>query len=175
MMPNGIETLLRWISKAYIDDKNGVVKIRLDEDMKPYLLQLKENFTVYEIIYTLHFKSKYTIRLYELIKSIHYHELESYSRTYPLEELKRLLGAESYNLYKNFKARILKPAVKEINDYSDKILDFTENKKGKGVASITFTIGSKEVEERMKIRSQIQDELGGNQISVWEYIENDGK
>ena len=54
------ETLLRWVEKPYINKNSGTIKIRLDEDMKPYLLQLKKNFTQYELIYTLQFKSKYT-------------------------------------------------------------------------------------------------------------------
>ena len=44
------ETLLRWIEKPYVNKKSGTIKIRLDEDMKPFLLQLKENFTQYELL-----------------------------------------------------------------------------------------------------------------------------
>lgn len=172
-LPNGKDATIRWIEKAYIDSKRGMIEIRLDEDMKPFLLQLKDNFTAYEIIYTLHFKSKYTIRLYELIKSIHFHELRQYERTFQIDELKRMLGAETYTLYKNFKLRVLTPSVNEINEYSDKTLSFIENKKGNKVVSITFTIGSKDVLERTIIRSKIQEELDGNQISVWEYIDNE--
>ena len=105
-LPNGKSTLVRWIEKPYIDDKSGVIDIRLDADMKPYLLQLKENFTEYEIIYTLHFKSKYSIRLYELCKSIHYNDLEEYHRRYSIEELRQLLGAESYTVFKDFRRRV---------------------------------------------------------------------
>ena len=31
------ETLLRWIEKPYIDKNSGIIKIRLDNDMIPYL------------------------------------------------------------------------------------------------------------------------------------------
>ncbi|MDE7246892.1 MAG: replication initiation protein, partial [Lachnospiraceae bacterium] len=55
------ETLLRWIEKPYIDAGSGTIQIRLDSDMRPFLLQLKQNFTTYELLWTLHFKSKYTI------------------------------------------------------------------------------------------------------------------
>ena len=44
------ETIVRWIEKPYINKKDGVIKIRLDNDMKPFLLQLKENFTQYELL-----------------------------------------------------------------------------------------------------------------------------
>ena len=75
-LPNGKQTLLRWIEKPYIDENNGTIEIIFDNDMKPYLLQLKENFTKLELYYLLLFKSKYTIRLFELLESYHYKTLE---------------------------------------------------------------------------------------------------
>lgn len=161
------ETLLRWIEKPYINSKSGVIKIRLDEDMKPYLLQLKENFTQYELIYTLYFKSKYTIRLYELVKSIHYQELEEYRRVLTLDELRKALGGENYTEYRDFKRRVLDVAVKEINEYSDKEVSYTTIKKGKSVTAIELVIKTKSIVERMEIRSHIEQELGTEQISLF--------
>jgi len=162
------ETLLRWIEKPYINRDSGTIKIRLDSDMKPFLLQLKENFTEYELLWTLHFKSKYTIRLYELIKSIHFKELESYTRIYLLEELKRMLGAETYKTYQTFKTRVLIPAVEEINRYSDKNITYEAIKSGKSVVKISFTISSKDTLERVKLESEIEREFGLNQLSFWD-------
>lgn len=154
------ETLLRWIEKPYINRKSGVIKIRLDEDMKPYLLQLKQNFTQYELIYTLHFRSKYTIRFYELLKSIHFRELETYIRRYSIDELRRILGAEIYTQYRDFKRRVLEPSVKEVNDYSDKTVSSEEIKNGRRVTGIQFTLSTKGVKERLLTRSKIDKELG---------------
>jgi plasmid replication initiation protein len=164
------ETLLRWIEKPYINRNSGTIKIRLDEDMKPYLLQLKENFTQYELLWTLHFRSKYTIRLYELIKSIHFHELKPYKREYKLEELRRLLGAENYTTYQTFKARVLNPAVNEINAYSDKNIEYEPLKHGRAVDIICFTITTKDAMERLKIQSDIEKEFGLDQMTLWDMI-----
>ena len=49
-LDNGKETLLRWIEKPYLDEHSGTIQIKLDKDMKPFLLQLKENFTQYELL-----------------------------------------------------------------------------------------------------------------------------
>lgn len=168
------ETLLRWIEKPYINKKNGVIKIRLDNDMMPFLLQLKQNFTSYELIWTLHFKSKYTIRLYELVKSIHFHDLDSYTREFPLEELKRMLGAETYKTYQAFKERVLLRAVQEINDYSDKTLSYEVIKSGRAVSKIKFTVSSKSSIEAAKIRSDIEKELGLDQLTLWDKLEEKG-
>lgn len=160
------ETLFNWIEKARIKKKSGIVQIRLDEDLKPYLLQLKENFTKYEIIYTLNFKSKYTIRLYELIKSIHYQEIEQLEYVFSLDKLRKLTGAEKYKTYQHFKDRVLKMAVKEINQYSDKKVSFEpiSNPGGKRVCAIRFYISSKSPTETAKIAGEIAKNINYNQI-----------
>jgi plasmid replication initiation protein len=166
-LPNGSETLLRWIEKPYINAKSGLIRIRLDRDMKPFLLQLKQNFTKYELIYTLRFKSKYTIRLYEIIKSVHFNERVYYQRTFSLEELRSLLGAENYTQYKDFKKRVLEVATQEINQFSDKKVEYDEVKRGNKVEKILLTIRTKEDDEILSLRLRIDEELGGGQMT-WE-------
>lgn len=162
------ETLLRWIEKPYINKNSGTIKIRLDEDMKPYLLNLRKNFTSYELIFTLRFKSKYTIRLYELIKSIHYRQLEEYERIFPLDELKRIMGAETYKTYQTFKTRALKMAVNEINEYSDIALQYIPLKKGKAVQAIKFIIKPKDTDEVLTLRAETEEAFGWTQLSLWD-------
>lgn len=138
-LESGRETLLRWIQKANIE--NGVLTIRLDNDMKPYLLQLQKNYTQYDLIFTLTFKSKYSVRLYELIKSIHYDESQPYSRTYSVEELIALLNAEKYSTFSDFRKRALDPAIDEINAISDKAVYYEVAKKsGKKITHLTLHI-----------------------------------
>lgn len=168
------ETLLRWIEKPYINKNSGTIKIRLDEDMKPFLLNLKKNFTSYELVFTLRFKSKYSVRLYELIKSIHFHDLEDYSRTYTLEELRRIMGAETYTTYQTFKTRALNMAVKEINLYSDKNVSYEPIKKGKSVVALRLNISSKETMETIRIRAETEQEFGWDQYTIWDRMLEEG-
>ena len=168
------ETLLRWIEKPYIDPGKGIIQIRLDSDMKPFLLQLKQNFTSYELLWTLHFKSKYTIRLYELVKSIHFHDLESYHRRYSVDELKKLLGGERYKEYRDFKRRVLSPSVDEINRYSDKSVVFDEIRRGRKVIAVEFRVSSKDSLEAAKIRSNIEKEMGFDQLTLWDKLDSKG-
>lgn len=179
-LPNGQETLLRWIEKPYINANSGLVRIRLDEDMKPYLLQLKQNFTQYELIWTLSFRCKYSTRLYELIKSIHYNELETYERTYNLAELKRILGAENYTIYNAFKTRVLDPAIKEINEFSDKTLTYFPLKTGRAIDRIKFIIESKDGQETMFRRLELEEKYltrssrrTDDQMALWDLDEEE--
>lgn len=164
------ETLLRWIEKPYLNKRSGTIKIRLDEDMKPYLLQLKKNFTSYELIFTLRFRCKYSTRLFELISSIHYHTLEEYSRRYSIEELKRLMGAETYKTWQSFKERALNPAVREINRYSNKNLDYNVIKKGRTIIGVELIVSSKDTFESIKIRDEIEKEFGYDQMTFWDEL-----
>ena len=155
------EATVSWIGKAKIEKKRGTVLIRLDEDMKPYLLHLKNNFTSYELVYTLHFKSKYTIRLF--------HEMETYTKKYDVEELRVRIGAETYPQYRDFKRRALDNSVQEINEYSDKDLTYIEIKRGRKVLAIEFTIKTKAVQKRLEVRNKIDQDMGflSGQTSLW--------
>lgn len=169
-LPNGVETTFSWIAKPYFYEKSGIVEIRLDEDLKPLLLQLQGGFTKYELIYTLQFKSKFSIRLYELIKSIHYHELDDYGWTFEIEELKKRMDAENYKTFQHFKERALDPAVREINLYSDKCLSYVDIRKGRKVIKILFTIKSKDVIDVLKMRIELDKKMGidPNQLSLFD-------
>ena len=160
---SGKETLVRWIEKPYIDKRSGTIQIKIDEDMKPYLLQLKEKFTQYELIYTLNFKSKYSIRLYEYLKSIHFNKIKQYTQTIPIDKFKRLLDS-TYNEFKDFHTRVLKPAQKEINTYSDIIFEYELITKGRKTTDIKITITAKETFERIKVgfeNERLLDERNG--------------
>lgn len=173
-LPDGKETTLSWVEKPYIEKNNGTIKIRLDSDMKPFLLQLKKNFTSYELIFVLKLKSKFSIRFYELIKSIHYHDLEEYRREYSLDELRRLLGAENYTRWIHFKQRVLEPSIEEINNFTDKNLSYEIIKKGKAVNKIALTISSKDTFEALRIKDEIIKEMGYEQLTLWDEVESRG-
>ena len=165
------ETLVRWIEKPYIKKNSGIIKIRLDEDLKPYLLSLRANYTSYDIIYTLSFKSKYSIRLYELVKSIHYNELEEYNRTFKLEEIKRALGAENYKTYQHFKVKALEKAINEINMYSDKIIRYETKRERKKVTHIILYVATKPPAERTIAAANIHNKFDSAQLSLFDDME----
>lgn len=158
-LENGEETLLRWIEKPYIDKKSGKVRIKFDNDMKPYLLQLNQKFTQYALYNTLLLKSKYSIRLYEFLKSLHFDKFKPYEYIITVEELRVRIGAEVYTDYKFFHRRALKPAVSEINENTDLYLEYEQIKNGKKVEKIKFNFKTKDVIEYLKQSEQGHKEL----------------
>lgn len=146
----GKQTLVRWIEKPFIDDNSGVIELRLDADLKPYLLHLTGNYTEYEWIWIAQFESKYSIRLYEFLQSIHYSRLGTYERTFELDEIRSILDAENYTTFADFSRRVLVPATTEVSKYSDKEVGFERVYTGRKVTGITFKVKTKDVTDQMQ-------------------------
>ena len=154
-LENGKRVPIMWIEKPYIDTLTGKLMVKLDNDMKPYLLNLKGHWTHYELIYTLRFKSKYSIRLYEIVKSYHYHNDQPRIQVLSVDDLRALLDAEIYSEYRDFKRRVLSIAISEINQYTDRDLEIREIKSGRKVQEIEFTISCKSDEALAEVRKLI--------------------
>jgi len=136
---NGVERLFRWISYAEIHRNSGLIRIRMQEDMKPFLLELHEKFTQYDLIYTIAMKSQYSIRLYEILKS---YEYRSRYKT-DLDELKLILFATRYVRFPDFKRKVLDIALREINDLTDIAVTYEIIKTGRRYSHIEFVIRTK--------------------------------
>ena len=152
------EILLRWIYTAKINRKSGMIAIMISDDVKPYVLQLQEKFTQYELFYTLAMKSQYSVRLYELMKSYEYR----HAYVFTIEELKTRLNAEKYQRFPDFRRYVLEIALREVNEFSDLSVKFTLEKEGRRYAKIKFSIKlKKDYGERLKAWKQIEANLGG--------------
>ena len=134
----------RWFSEfEYIKGKGKVV-VQLNSNLKRYLLDLYGHYTQYELYNILAIRGKYAIRFYELFQSYFMSKHEKTTeKTIELAKLKKLLLAESYTDYKNFRVRILEPSIKEINEYTDLSVTYTPIKSGKTITDISFTISRK--------------------------------
>lgn len=165
------ETLLRWIEKPYINRDCGTIRIRLDRDMKPFLLELKSHYTSYELIYTLMFSSKYAIRLYEVCRSHLYDKRKTFKYVYGLDELRQLLDCENYTDFRDFRRRVLDVAINDINENSDMNVSYNKKTQGRKVIGLEFVISTKQTIELIKLQDRIHKELGTDQITMWEILQ----
>lgn len=124
-LDDGKEVLLRWIDKAGISKYSGKVAIKLNDDLIPYLLELKGLYTEYQLISVLPMKGKYSARLYEILR-MELHRGKRYKEViYTLEELQDRLGITGENgqsYRKNptmFRKFVMDRAVEEIALYTD--------------------------------------------------------
>lgn len=131
------KTLIRWIEKPELEEDSDIIRIRLDSDLMPYLLQLRSNFTEYQLLNILALRSRHSVLLYELLKSylhIGYYEIS-------LEQLRDYLRlTDGYEETKYFNRDVVVPAVSEINEYTDIEVECQYLKKGKFISGYSFTI-----------------------------------
>lgn len=144
---NGGELICNWFSSIeYSKDATGNVELCFDPKLKPYLLQLKREFTEFRAGSVMKLKSAYSIRIYELLKQ--YKKIGK--RRIEIEALKQMLGVNGrYKLYGHFKSRVLTIAQAEINSDMDCDIrfEYEEIKIGRKVIAIEFTITHNQVLE----------------------------
>ena len=155
-----------WLSSAHYFNNEGYVKLCFDPNLKPYLLNLKEQFTQYALRNIVKFKSVYTIRIYELLRQ--YFNTEHKTRIFELKDLKAKLGLvefdkngsvtkEKLKSYADIKRRILTPAQKELKEKSDISFEFKEIKTGRRVTAVKFLIIKREEIKAVEI-AEVVDE-----------------
>ena len=128
-----------WLSYVAYNETEGSIDIRFDPFLRPYLLELKKEFTSYKLDNVVKLKSSYSIRIYELLKQ--YEKLQE--RTFLLTDLRKMLGVEDiYPAYGNFKQRVLVSAQKELKKKTDITFEIEEIKSGRRVTKIKFLIST---------------------------------
>jgi plasmid replication initiation protein len=129
--------ICNWFSSYEYAAREGKIICSFDPKLKPYLLELQEQFTKYKLENILMMKSTYSIRLYELAKSwqkIGYFEMD-------IKEFRISIGANNiYPLYANLKQKAINVAIKEINNFTDISLKFIEIKTSRKITKIRFEI-----------------------------------
>lgn len=138
------ETIVRWIDKPVFEKGSGTVKLKLDDDLKPFLLQAN-GYVQSKLHYYFDMNSKYSMRLYELLRSWDGLKQKEFS----LEELRLSIDAtkSSHIQFGKLKQSVLDPSVKEINDHTDLNISYTTRKHGKRVVGVVFTINKKTARE----------------------------
>lgn len=134
--PDG-DLQIAWLSSAKYFDGSGLVELRFDPLLKPYLLALKQEFTRYQLKNTIRLKSAYSVRIYELLKQ--YQAIGS--RSFEIEELRAILGVSEGKLdtYSNFKLRVIEPALAELKN-TDISFTYEPEKTGRKVTGLLFKI-----------------------------------
>ena len=157
-LEDGSETTISWVNKVWCNKGTGKAKIRLDEDMVPYLFDLQEKFVAYGLYNILAMKSQYSIRIYELIKSYAYQK----SKTFDINELKHLLmvdNVKSYVNFKDFRKYVLEVAQAEINELTDLMVTYEPITKGRKVVKVKFNIETKSIKGRNIAILRVENKL----------------
>ena len=123
------------MSFASYSKSEGTVVSRFNDAIRPYLLQLRDNFTKAEIKHLQKLKSVSSHRIYWLLK-----EYAAFGRrTVSLSELRNLLGltTEYEGRFDHFRARVLDRAQQELRE-TDMPFTYEMIRQGKSVTEIRF-------------------------------------
>lgn len=141
-----------WLSGAIYEKGTGYVTLKFNPDLKPYMLKLNNMFTRYKLVNILSMKSKYSPRIYEILKCNQFKE-QGYVKI-EVTELRKLLKAEKiYPRYFDFKKKIIEQTQKELNKVSDISFNFEEIKTGRKVTSIKFYIKNNSTKVNAQVES----------------------
>lgn len=131
----------RWIQKKAIYHKGeGKVSFTWSEDILTYISQLERRFTQYRLADVAKLNTSYAIRIYELLMRFN----QTHERWIKLEDFKSLLQLENkYQLFRDLNKRVIKPAIKEINQSSNLEVFYSTKKQGRKVVGLQFDFQEK--------------------------------
>jgi len=140
--PKSYEQLWMFQRVKYVIGE-GRIEIEFANPIKPYLFDLKDNFTSFQLYAALRLSSKYAKRIYALCSQW---KDKGQTQTFSLDEFKKMLallddkGNEQYKQIGQFKQFVLDESVKQINRHTDLEISYTLQKRGRSFQNITFTV-----------------------------------
>lgn len=199
------DILVRYFHIVRLDQKSGHIDISFHEDMFPYLLDLQKHlvedgryFTTYRLQNVTLMKHRYSIRIYELLKSYQYNNQKwtfenGTGSEYDIQL--RIAGTvmdpktrqvvsnvpDGWSNWAVFRRNVLDPAVEEINKYTDIVVAYTgkkedlSHKKTRAIRTIEFYMVRKTEPEQAATDRMIdteytvlEDEKRYHQVTVEE-------
>jgi plasmid replication initiation protein len=123
--------------------EESYIELQFNPVLAPHLMDLRERFTRYNIRNISELQSVYSIRMFEFIKE---NEFKKDGFEVSVDDLKEMLfmkaqdndGSEVYQLYGDFKKRVLIKAQEDLNAHCDTTFIFEERKEGRRVTKIFF-------------------------------------
>ena len=128
-------------AKGFVEPKgDNFISVQFHQELKPYLLELKERYLQYDIRNLWGLSSVYSVRMYELLKQ--YEKIGK--RFFALDDLKMKLAIQpmEYEKYNHFKDKVILKAQVDLANCTDITFNIEEHKQGRKVAGLMFFIHS---------------------------------
>lgn len=127
------------LDKIRYVEGDGYIEARFNDSMKPFLLELKRRFTIYQLEAFMQLGSRYSMRVYELLKM---REDLRWLRM-PIQHLRELLSCEDkYSRFGDFRRRVIERAQSEVNSTTDITFTYKVEREGQSPLRINFMIES---------------------------------
>jgi plasmid replication initiation protein len=147
----GDDTNKKWLKFHWVDRcryNDGIITIKISEELKPYLIGLRGSFTRYQLSEIISFKSIYAIRIYEILNgyldenNLPHADIAT-EISLSIDELRKATDTEKkFERPYDFKKKVIDIAVREINDKSKYHVTATPYKSRKAIVGFDFLIES---------------------------------
>lgn len=128
----------------------GIIEFDFTKHILPYLFDLKNNFTSFELAAALRLTSKYAKRIYPLCSQ--WKDLGE-TKKYDLQDLKKMLGLlddkgnEKMKQLIDLRTNVLDVAMKQINEHTELHVSYKLEKVGRSFKNIVFSVKSQALAE----------------------------
>ena len=139
-------------------EREGVIEAKFEEEMRPFLLQLKNRFTMYSLNFFLQLPSRHSMRIYELLKM----REDLGAMRISVQEFRETLGLEnSYEYFTDLKRHVIEKARKQISEYTDIEFTYSVEREGRTAKRLRFFVKKNQEEE-----GEEQDALQSSQTDI---------
>ncbi|TDN39609.1 RepB family plasmid replication initiator protein [Hymenobacter sp. UV11] len=160
------------LASALYRKGEGTIELEISERMRPYLIDLKSNFTSYRLKAAFSLSSKYAKRIYQLASQ--WKDIGE-TKTYSLDEFKAMLKLkdlsgkepEQYAQISSLQKYVLDVATTQINEHTDLRIKYELLKKGRSYQSVKFYVNTQVPQQLPQCRGSSTKPLvvGGNRTT----------
>jgi plasmid replication initiation protein len=137
-LDDGTPEEINIMSKCNYIPGHGVVRAKFNEDMRPYLLDLQNQFTRFRLWEILPLKSQYSIRMFAYLMS--FCKMRRHDRI-TIGDLRFMMGCtEKYSRDCDFRYRVIDKPKEEIEEHCTISFDYTEHKERRQTTGYTFKV-----------------------------------
>ena len=175
---SGTSLSIPWVSNARyekVKNQGSFITLEFSKDIEPYIFNIEGDFTRLYFHNTVKLNTLASFRLYGLLNEVrnykNYKRRGSVVMNLQLPEMKKkLFLSESYEAWRDFKNRVLLPAIEKINAHTDLCVTFQPKKMGNCITAIEFSYipqsdGQHIARPRLARRPKVKK--GSHEEGVW--------
>lgn len=159
---NEYDVVTHWVNKAKIHRGKNKVDILIDGELAPFLLDIRDRFTKYQLGEILNLRGEYSIRFYEWFLSERFKACSASGAWYATitpHEIRRRLDmlnekgeAIKFTRWPDLKRRIIDPVVEELSEKTEYFVSWEAITKGKvKVVDLKFHITPKNTTQKKDV------------------------
>lgn len=132
----------RWVSEIGYNNQTSTIDLKFSPSVLQFITALESHFTSYDLEQVSDLKSKYSVRLYEILIAW---RSQGITPMLAINELRERLGLEKseYKTMGDFKKCVIDLAINEISEKTDIVATYEQHKAGRKIIGFTFKFRQK--------------------------------